>query len=72
MVIIMTETPYDPQGGAAKNRPPDVVTASGAETAPLPRAGDGVAAGVAMLLGIPVYARMRNQMTEPEPVPEYR
>jgi len=31
-----------------------------------------ILAGVAMLLGIPVYAKMRNQMTEPEPVPEYR
>lgn len=29
-------------------------------------------AGVAMLIGIPVYAKLRNQMTEPEPVPEYR
>jgi len=27
---------------------------------------------VAMLVGIPVYAKMKNQMTEPEPVPEYR
>jgi basic amino acid/polyamine antiporter, APA family len=46
MVIVMTETPYDPQGEAAKNRPPDVVTAHpapGAETAPLPRVGDGAA-----------------------------
>jgi hypothetical protein len=25
-----------------------------------------------MLLGIPVYARMKSRMTEPEPVPEYR
>jgi len=28
--------------------------------------------GVAFALGIPVYARQRNRMTEPEPVPEYR
>jgi len=31
-----------------------------------------ILAGVAMLIGIPVYLRMKNQMTEPEPVPEYR
>jgi APA family basic amino acid/polyamine antiporter len=29
-------------------------------------------AGGALLLGIPVYARQRSQMTEPEPVPDYR
>jgi APA family basic amino acid/polyamine antiporter len=29
-------------------------------------------AGAALLLGIPVYARQRGQMTEPEPVPAYR
>src|SRR6516164_2716814 len=29
-------------------------------------------AGIALLLGIPVYLRMKNRMTEPEPVPEYR
>jgi APA family basic amino acid/polyamine antiporter len=29
-------------------------------------------AGGALLLGIPVYLRQRGQMTEPEPVPEYR
>ena len=29
-------------------------------------------AGVALLLGIPVYAAQRSKMTEPEPVPEYR
>jgi APA family basic amino acid/polyamine antiporter len=28
--------------------------------------------GVALLLGIPVYAAQRNKMTEPEPVPDYR
>lgn len=26
----------------------------------------------ALLLGIPVYLRMRDRMTQPEPVPEYR
>ncbi len=29
-------------------------------------------AGGALLLGIPVYARQRSRMTEPEPVPQYR
>ena len=29
-------------------------------------------AGGALLLGIPVFARQRSQMTEPEPVPAYR
>jgi APA family basic amino acid/polyamine antiporter len=29
-------------------------------------------AGVSLLIGIPVYARMKNKMTEPGPVPEYR
>jgi APA family basic amino acid/polyamine antiporter len=29
-------------------------------------------AGGALLLGIPVYARQRSHMTEPEPVPDYR
>jgi hypothetical protein len=28
-------------------------------------------AGVAFLIGIPVYLRQRTRMTEPEPVPEY-
>src|SRR5215475_3749344 len=31
-----------------------------------------VLAGVALLLGIPVYFAQRGKMTEPEPVPEYR
>jgi hypothetical protein len=31
-----------------------------------------VLAGVALLLGIPVYFAQRNKMTQPEPVPEYR
>src|SRR5215831_4616913 len=31
-----------------------------------------VLAGVALLLGIPVYFLQRGKMTEPEPVPEYR
>ena len=31
-----------------------------------------VLAGVALLLGIPVYFMQRGKMTEPEPVPEYR
>ena len=31
-----------------------------------------VLAGVALLLGIPVYRRQRRQMTQPEPVPPYR
>jgi APA family basic amino acid/polyamine antiporter len=31
-----------------------------------------VLAGVALLLGIPVYFVQRGRMTEPEPVPEYR
>src|SRR6516162_7568918 len=31
-----------------------------------------VLAGVALLLGIPVYFAQRGQMTQPEPVPEYR
>jgi len=31
-----------------------------------------VLAGVALLLGIPVYFVQRGKMTEPEPVPEYR
>jgi basic amino acid/polyamine antiporter, APA family len=31
-----------------------------------------VLAGVALLLGIPVYFVQRRRMTEPEPVPEYR
>jgi APA family basic amino acid/polyamine antiporter len=31
-----------------------------------------VLAGVALLLGIPVYFAQRGRMTEPEPVPEYR
>jgi basic amino acid/polyamine antiporter, APA family len=31
-----------------------------------------VLAGVALLLGIPVYFMQRSKMTEPEPVPEYR
>jgi hypothetical protein len=29
-------------------------------------------AGVAFLIGIPVYLAQRDQMAEPEPVPEYR
>jgi basic amino acid/polyamine antiporter, APA family len=29
-------------------------------------------AGVALLIGIPVYVKLKNQMTEPGPVPEYR
>lgn len=29
-------------------------------------------AGVAFLIGIPVYLKQRNHMTEPEPVPAYR
>ena len=29
-------------------------------------------AGGALLLGIPVYAALRGQMTEPDPVPAYR
>jgi APA family basic amino acid/polyamine antiporter len=29
-------------------------------------------AGGALLLGIPVYAKQRAHMTEPEPVPAYR
>jgi len=29
-------------------------------------------AGGALLLGLPVYARQRSHMTQPEPVPEYR
>ena len=31
-----------------------------------------VLAGVALLLGIPVYFAQRGKMTEPGPVPEYR
>jgi APA family basic amino acid/polyamine antiporter len=31
-----------------------------------------ILAGGALLLGIPVYARQRGAMTEPEPVPDYR
>jgi APA family basic amino acid/polyamine antiporter len=31
-----------------------------------------IMAGVAFLVGIPVYLAQRDQMTEPEPVPEYR
>ena len=31
-----------------------------------------VLAGVALLLGIPVYRRQRSHMTQPEPVPPYR
>jgi APA family basic amino acid/polyamine antiporter len=31
-----------------------------------------VLAGVALLLGIPVYFAQRGKMTQPEPVPEYR
>jgi basic amino acid/polyamine antiporter, APA family len=31
-----------------------------------------VFAGVAFLLGIPVYLAQRARMTEPPPVPEYR
>lgn len=34
--------------------------------------GPFLMAGVASLLGIPVYLRMRGSMTQPEPVPEYR
>jgi len=29
-------------------------------------------AGGALLLGVPVYARQKSQMTQPDPVPEYR
>ena len=29
-------------------------------------------AGVSLVIGIPVYAAQRSNMTEPEPVPEYR
>jgi APA family basic amino acid/polyamine antiporter len=29
-------------------------------------------AGVALVLGIPVYAAQRHKMSQPEPVPEYR
>src|SRR6185437_8087703 len=29
-------------------------------------------AGGALLLGVPVYARQRTRMTDPEPVPAYR
>jgi APA family basic amino acid/polyamine antiporter len=31
-----------------------------------------VLAGVALVLGIPVYRAQRSHMTEPEPVPPYR
>jgi APA family basic amino acid/polyamine antiporter len=31
-----------------------------------------VLAGVALLVGIPVYRAQRAHMTQPEPVPEYR
>jgi APA family basic amino acid/polyamine antiporter len=31
-----------------------------------------VLAGVALVLGIPVYKRQKSQMTAPEPVPPYR
>jgi hypothetical protein len=31
-----------------------------------------VLAGVALVLGIPVYRRQRSHMSEPEPVPPYR
>jgi APA family basic amino acid/polyamine antiporter len=31
-----------------------------------------VLAGVALVLGIPVYRRQRSLMTEPDPVPPYR
>jgi basic amino acid/polyamine antiporter, APA family len=31
-----------------------------------------ILAGVALVLGIPIYRAQRAQMTEPEPVPPYR
>jgi hypothetical protein len=31
-----------------------------------------VLAGVALLVGVPVYKLQRGKMGEPEPVPEYR
>ena len=34
--------------------------------------GPFLMAGVALLIGIPVYLAMRTRMTEPPPVPPYR
>ena len=52
------------------------ILSSGTRATPTPAASQCwapfVLAGVALLLGIPVYFAQRGKMTQPEPVPEYR